>query len=182
MSAQSSHRTRANAIVTGEHGADATHRLPTGHFRVSRAHLELIERSAVERACEVRFGAYKPLGGYNNPLDGRDLGERELVVRVGYLLTREGGDLEEFDTQGGDSGPSDDNSVEDRAESDAKLLRDVIAWQPNWTGLTPYVIDCAPHPDGDVDAVELEDRVIRETRFIMTTRASLPDGSLTPAS
>lgn len=180
MSAQAGHRARVGALLTGTQVSDATHTLIAG-FTVSRSHLETLEASAIERACEVRFHAYRPLSGYNNPLDGRDLGERELVVRVGYLLTAEGGDAPLYDSLGGDSGASDDNSVEDRAESDAKLIRDVLGWQPNWSGLTPHVIDCAPAPDGDADLIWLPDRVIREIRFVLQTRASLPDASLAPA-
>lgn len=181
MSAQSAHRARVDALVKGTLVSDATHKLPAG-FTVSRSHLEQLEASAIERACEVRFGVYRPLGGYNNPLDGRDLGERTLTIRVGYLLTAEGGDAPLYDSLGGDSGPSDDNGVEDRAESDAKLIRDVLGWQPNWTGLSPTVIDCAPAPDGDPDLIVLPDRVIREVRFVLQTRASLPDSSLAPST
>lgn len=181
MSAQSAHRARAVALLTGTFGADGAHTLAPG-FKLARVRLELLEASALERACEVRFGPYRPLEGHNNPLGGRDLSARELVIRVGYLLTTEGGDASPYDAVGGDSGPSDADGVEDRQESDAKLIRDALSWQANWAGLTPHVMDCAPAPDGDPDPLELPDRVIREIRFVLFTRAALPDASLAPST
>ena len=178
MSVQSGHRARAEALVAGEFGT-SPRRLPTGHFRVTRRPLERLEKSAIERSAQVVFRPFRPFPEGNNPLTDRELGMRELVVRVGYLLTPTAGDGLTYDAQGGEPGASDLGSVEDRAETDAKLLRDVIGWQPSWTGQDPYVIDCAPDPEGDNDLIELEDRAIREVRFVLKTRAQLP-GSYGP--
>jgi hypothetical protein len=177
----SARRTRAEAIVTGEHGADATHTVPAG-FRIARTKLEQLEASALERSVQIHFGPYRPLAGYNNPLDGRDLSECDLTIRVGYLVTPEIGEGSPYEALGGDSGPSDDLSVEDRQEADAKILRDCIGWQGNWSGLTPHVIDVEPSADGDAEPIDAGDRVIREIRFVYRTRGSLPDATLYPRS
>lgn len=179
MAVQSAHRTRAHAILTEAYG-DSGHTLASGAFVVARKALERLERSAVERAVEVVFAGYKPLGGYNNPLDGRDLSTREVTVRVGYVLDEEG-DGAAWDRTGPDSGAADRDSVEDRAEMDAKLIRDALSWNPSWSGLDPEVIDCAPHPEGDPPLTVLSDRAIREVRFVLLTKATLP-GSYGPSA
>jgi len=171
VSVQSGHRARAEALVAGEFGTDPR-RLPTGHFIVSRRPLERLERSAIERKVQVVFKPFRPFPEGNNPLTGRELGTREVLFRVGYLLTPTAGDGLTYDAQGGDAGASDLGSVEDRAETDAKSLREVIGWQPSWTGQDPHVIDCAPELEGDNDLIVLEDRAIREVRFILKTRAA----------
>jgi hypothetical protein len=134
--------------------------------------LERLERSAVERSAQVVFRPFRAFPEGNNPLTGRELGTHELVVRVSYLLTPTAGDGPGYDAQGGESGASDLGSVEDRAETDAKLLREVVGWQPSWTGQDPHVIDCAPELEGDSDLIVLEDRAIREVRFVLKTRAT----------
>lgn len=179
-SAQSPHRARAEALVTGAAGV-APWAIPAGYFTVDRRPLETADLPAVERRCELTFGVSTPVGGYNNPRDGRDLRERLVTVRVGYRVTRRAGTGGAYETLGGDSGPSDPGSVADRAETDAALLRDALGWQPHWTGLDPLVIDCAPHPDGDPDPIELEDRVIREVRFVLFTCGTLPE-TLSPTT
>lgn len=178
MAVQSAHRAQAYAIACEGAGA-VGHTVTSGHFHRARIALERLEKSAIERAVQVVFAPYKPLGGYNNPLDGRDLSTRELHLRVGYVLEPEGSGTS-YDAGGQDSGAADLDAVTDRAEMDAKLLRDAVSWQGNWTGLDPHVIDCAPHPEGDPDLIELPDRVIRTVRFVMTTRALLP-GSYGPS-
>ena len=176
MSVQTPLRERAVALVTGAAGT-SPHAMPAGHLTMARAPLERVELSATEHACEVGFKSSRALGGYNNPFDGRNLSTHELVVRVAYVVTPGAGDFQSFETQGGDDGASDPRAVEDRGETDAVLLREVLGWQGNWTGLTPSVIDCAPHPEGDPDPVTDGSRVIRETRFLMTTGAASPSGA-----
>lgn len=179
-SAQSPHRARAEALLKGTAGTSPW-KIPEGYFTVDRRPLEAVEASAIERRCELVFGPSSPVGGYSNPRDGRDLRTRLVTVRVGYLVTRHAGDGEGFEGIGNDSGPSDPGSVSDRAETDAGAIRDAFGWQPNWTGLDPLVIDCAPHPDGDPDPIDLEDRLIREVRFVLFTCGTLPE-TLSPTT
>lgn len=179
-SAQSPHRARAEALLTGSAGTSPW-RVPASYFSVDRRPLEAVELGAIERRCELVFGPAAPVGGFNNPRDGRDLRVRRLTVRVGYLVTRRAGDGEAFEGIGNESGPSDPGSVADRAETDAGAIRDAFGWQPNWAALDPVVIDCAPDPDGDPDPIEFEDRVIREVRFVMITCGTLPE-TLSPTT
>lgn len=169
-SMQSDHRARVNAMLAEAYGASGR-ALPVGAFTIAHKPLEKLDRSGVERKAQVVFKPHRPFPEGNNPLTGRELGMRELVVRLGYVLEPEGNGVG-WDARGAESGAADRASVEDRGETDAKLLREVLGWQPNWTGLDPSVIDCAPHPEGDPDLIELPDRAIREVRFILKTRAT----------
>lgn len=179
MAVQSAHRTRAHAILTEAYG-DSGHTLASGAFVVARKALERMERSAVERAVEVVFSRYRSLPGHNNPCDNIDLYARDVTVRVGYVLDEEA-DGAAWDRTGPDSGAADRDSVEDRAEMDAKLIRDALSWNVSWDGLDPTVIDCQPDPSGDPPLIVLSDRAIREVRFILTAQATLP-GSYGPSA
>jgi len=123
------------------------------------------------------MAASAPLGGYQSPLDGRDLRESPLVVRVGYRYQPEG-DLD-AGVDAARLGGADRGSIEARASEDAALILAAVGWQPNWSGLDPVVIDCAPATAGWSLAFE-GDRAILTVPFTLTTRASFP-GSYGPA-
>jgi hypothetical protein len=55
-----------------------------------------------------------------------------------------------------------------------------MGWQPNWAGLDPVVIDCAPDPAGWALAFD-GDRAILTVPFVLTTRAAFP-GTRGPAT
>lgn len=166
------HRARAYALLDGSHGADADHTLTAGRFHRAHRPLEQIESSACERAVQVVIEPPTPTAGFNNPLDGRDLSTYPLVVRIAYVLTDAG---DGYDAGGEQSGPGTREAIEDRAHADLKAVRDVLGWQPNWTGLDPFVID--PAPDSAAPTVtEGDARVIYEQRLLLSTRATLPGG------
>lgn len=171
------HRERAHAILDGSHGVTSW-TITAGQF--TRAHSTVLaqEADACERVVDVRIPSVRPLAGYNNPCDGRDLSVATVIVRVAYVLT-ESGNLDTYDAVGGQSGGASPDEVESRASLDAQLITRSVGYQPNWSGLTPEVIDCAPSPDGWV--LELgDDRGILTVPFEMTFKAALP-GSYGPS-
>lgn len=171
------HRERAYAILDGSHGV-ATWNVTAGHF--TRAHSTVMaqEADACERVVDVRIPSSRPLAGYNNPLDGRDISVATVIVRVAYVLTRSG-NLDTYDALGAQSGGASPDEVESRASLDAQIITRSVGYQPNWSSLTPEVIDCAPAPEGC--ALELgDDRGILTVPFEMTYKAALP-GSYGPS-
>lgn len=177
MSYFAAHRTLALSLLTT--GAGATgYTITAGHLRRAAGDLATCEPDAVERAVEVELARSAALGGYQNPLDGRDLRESRLVVRVGYRLHDEGSLDASVDAA--QLGGADRGSIEDRASEDAALILAAVGWQPNWTGLDPAVIDCAPSDDGwSLDLAD--DRATLTVPFTLTTRATFP-GSYGPAA
>lgn len=177
MSLTAAHRQRAYDLLLGVDGvgvspftieAERFHRVPDPVDRVPI--------TGAERAVQVVIEPPEPLDGFNNPLSGRDLSAYPLTVRVSYVRTGQG---EVWDATGTQSGGADEDSIEDRAMMDGKLIREVIGWQPNWTGLDPFVIDCEPdaaRPKPSIDG----DRYVYEHIFSLKTRASLP-GSYGPS-
>lgn len=169
MALTAAHRTQAYALLTGDAGADAAHTIDRGRFVRAHRPLEELEQAACERAVQVVIGPPSPVGGYNNPLDGRDLSTYPVTVRIAYARTDAG---DAYDASGAQSGPGSVEAIEDRAHADLKALRDVLGWQPNWTGLDPVVIDCAPSDASPAPAVG-GDRAIYEQSFDLITRAGL---------
>lgn len=164
------HRSLALSILTTGAG-EVGHTITVGHFRLPADALTQCEPDAVERAVEVVLASSAPLGGYQNHLDGRDLRDSRLVVRVGYRYIADG----TLDS-GVDSarlGGADSDSVEDRASVDAALILASVSWQPSWSGLDPHVIDVAPSEDGWSVEV-LADRAILTVPFQLITRATFP--------
>lgn len=170
------HHARALAILTTEHG-ESGYTVPLGLLRLPAGELDTCEPDAIERAASASIPSSAPLGGYQNPLDGRDLRESPLVVRVGYRWHEEG-DLD-AGVDAAALGGADRESIEARASEDAATVIAAVGWQPNWSGLDPVVIDCAPDPAGWSLAFE-GDRAILTVPFVFTTRASFP-GSYGPA-
>lgn len=170
------HRERAYAILTDESGT-ATWTITRGHF--TRAHSTVLQHDAgaCERVVDVRIPLSRPLAGWNNPLDGRDLSVATMLVRVAYVLT-ESGSLDTYDAAGAQSGGANLDEVESRASLDAQLVTRSVGYQPNWSSLTPEVIDCAPASEGWALEVS-EDRAILTVPFDITYRAALP-GSYGP--
>jgi len=171
------HLERALAILTTEHG-ESGYTVPLGLLRLPAGELDTCEPDAVERAASASIPSSAPLGGYQNPLDGRDLRESPLVVRVGYRWHEEG-DLD-AGVDAAALGGADRESIEARASEDAATVIAAVGWQPNWSGLDPVVIDCAPDPAGWSLAFE-GDRAILTVPFVFTTRAAFP-GTRGPAT
>lgn len=176
---QTDHRERAYRLLEGLEGVEGW-AIPPGQYHRAdpRTTLEHHDLGSLERAVEVRLRGAKPMGGVpHNPLCGRALVETRLLVRVGYVLTGAGDDS---DTQGEQSGAATLDAIEDRAAQDAHEISARVGYKPNWTGLTPSVIDCAPAIEGLPDPIVLADRVIQEVWFVLKTRAALP-GDYGPA-
>jgi hypothetical protein len=100
--------------------------------------------------------------------------EQTLDVRIAYLRGESGDGMgpDPAEAEGEASGGAVLDAVEDRAETDADVVRSTLGWQPNWSGLTPTVIDCAPVDEDDVQV--LPDRVIRTVRFRLLTWGAIP--------
>ena len=176
---QTDHRERAYRLLEGLEGVEGW-AIPPGQYHRAdpRTTLEHHDLGSLERAVEVRLRGAKPMGGVpHNPLCGRALVETRLLVRVGYVLTGAGDDS---DMQGEQSGAATLEAIEDRAAQDADQIEARVGYQPNWTGLDPHVIDCAPLPAGRPELIVLPDRCIQEIPFVLTTRTVLP-GSYGPA-
>lgn len=176
---QTDHRERAYRLLEGLEGVEGW-AIPPGQYHRAdpRTTLEHHDLGSLERAVEVRLRGAKPMGGVpHNPLCGRALVETRLLVRVGYVLTGAGDDS---DMQGEQSGAATLDGVEDRAAQDAHEISARLGYQPQWTGLDPHVIDCAPSVEGIPDPIVLPDRVIQEVLFVLKTRAVLP-GDYGPA-
>lgn len=163
------HLTRAGELVTGASGTSPWI-VPAGLFTLASGALESCAQDGAERPVELFLRPGRPLGGYQNPMDGRDLQETPLVVRVSYALTHAG---DVWNASGAQSGAGTRGAISTRAAQDAKTMRDALGWQPNWTGLDPHVMDCVP-PQDPAAVTELGDRVIYELVFTLRTRASLP--------
>lgn len=172
------HLARALAILTEEYG-ESGQTVPLGHFGLPSGDLDTSEPDAVERRVEVEIPGSAPLGGYQNPLAGRDLRVSDLVVRVGYRHHPEGGADEGVDARG--LGGATTRAVQARASEDAALVLAAVGWQPNWSGLDPAVIDCAPAPAGWSVTAPSEGRVFLTVPFVLTTRATFP-GAYGPAA
>lgn len=171
------HRARALAILTTNHG-ETGYTVPLGLLRLPAGDIATCEPDAAERAAEVELSQSAPLGGYQNPLDGRDLRVSPLVVRVGYRWHEEG-DLD-AGVDAASLGGADRGSIEARASEDAATIAAAMGCQPNWSGLDPVVIDCAPDPAGWALAFD-GDRAILTVPFVLTTRAAFP-GTRGPAA
>lgn len=171
------HIARAMALLTEQYG-ETGHTIPLGHLRLVAGDLATCEPDACERGAEASIPSSAPLGGYQNPLDGRDLRESPLVVRIGYRWHEEG-DLD-AGVDASRLGGADRRSIEARASEDAALVLVAVGHQPNWSGLAPTVIDCAPATAGW--SIDFEgDRALLTVPFVMTTRADFP-GSYGPAT
>lgn len=174
MAFLATHRERAYAILCDGAG-DVGHTITAGIFRRAWSTAEDVEAPAAERVVELLDGVTRPVAGYNNPLDGRDISVTSFAVRVAYLL-HEGGDLDTYDAAGAQSGGASHDAIRARAGADAKIISDAFGWLPSWTaaGLAPTVIDVAPDPDG-VGAVDIQDdRALLVVPFLMMYRADLP--------
>lgn len=176
MSLTAAHRQRAYDLLLGAAGT-SPFALEAGRFHRAPDPVDRVAVTAAERPVQVVIGRARPINGFNNPLDGRDLSTYALTVRVAYILTGQG---EQWDTSGEQSGGADEDSIEDRAATDCKAILDCLGWQPHWTGLDPVVIDCAPSAE-QPEATVLGDRYVYEVRFDLHTRASLPDSAHAPA-
>lgn len=165
------HLARFRAILAEQHG-ESGHTIPLGHFRLPAATLDEVEPDAAERAVDVRLGASAPLGGYQNPLDGRDLRVTDVTVRVGYTYHAEGSLDDAADARA--FGGASRDALEARASEDAALILAAVGWQPNHAGLDPAVIDCAPDPRGWVLDGPADGRAILAVPFVLTTRATFP--------
>lgn len=172
-------RVRVVGLVEGSAGATGW-TIPAARFHVDVRNLEVLERTAIERAVNVHIDQPKPMEPINT-LSGYGLYTRRLRVRVGYVLT-ESGDAGTFEVSGDQSGSSSQPAVEDRADEDGIELRAVIGSLRNWSGLAGVeIIDIAPgEPDGD--GVEmLSDRAVATHVFVVKSRDALP-GALGPAA
>ena len=173
------HAARALELLTVAAG-EAGYTIPLGRFRLPAGELETCEPDAAERAVAVSIPSSAPLGGYQNPLDGRDLRESPLVVRVAYRWHEEG-DLD-AGVDAASLGGADRRSIEARASEDAALVQAAVGHQPNWSGLDPVVIDCAPDPAGwELSDEPVNGRLVLTVPFTLTTRADSP-GSYGPAT
>lgn len=175
---QTDHRERAYRLLEGLEGVEGW-AIPPGQYHRAdpRTTLEHHDLGSLERAVRIVLRQREPIGGFNNPYDGRGLFTQPLIVRVGYVLTGAGDDS---DMQGEQSGAATLEAIEDRAAQDADQIEARVGYQPNWTGLDPHVIDCAPLPAGRPELIVLPDRCIQEIPFVLTTRTVLP-GSYGPA-
>lgn len=167
------HRARGYAILCDAYGDDGW-TIPAGHFHRAARRLEKLEQGACERAVQIETGPALAVGGYNNPLDGRDLSTYPVAVRVAYVLTERGDD---YDAPGAESGAATLEAIEDRANLDLKWIRDRFGRQGHWTGLDPTVIDPAPLPEATREV--LADRVIYTQPFTFTTKTTLPGSHTT---
>lgn len=172
------HLARALAILTEEHGESGS-TVPLGHFGLPSGDLETSEPDAVERRVEVEIAGSAPLGGYQNPIAGRDIRVSEMLVRVGYRHHHEGGADAGIDARA--LGGATTRAVQARASEDAALILAALGHEPNWSGLDPHVIDCAPDPAGWSTSAPLEGRVFLTVPFVLTTRATFP-GAYGPAA
>lgn len=181
MSVQATHRTRAYAMLCEAYGATGW-TITAGRFhRGTGQTLEAAARDACERMVEVRFGVRRPVTGSggsgsarHNPIDARGVFEQTLDVRIAYLRGESGDGMgpDPAEAEGEASGGAVLDAVEDRAETDADVVRSTLGWQPNWSGLTPTVIDCAPVDEDEME--RLPDRVIRTVRFRLLTWGAIP--------
>lgn len=172
------HLERFRAILTAEYG-ESGYTVPLGHFRLPAASLEEIEPDACERAVDVRLGGSAPLGGYQNPITGRDLRVTDVTVRVGYSYHAEGGADDGVAAR--NLGGATLDALDMRASEDAAVILGAVSWQPNFASLDPHVIDVAPDPRGWSLADVSDRRAILSVPFIMTTRATFP-GSYGPST
>lgn len=167
------HRARGYAILCDAAG-DAGWTIPAAHFHRAGRPLETLEQGACERAVQIEVGPAAAVGGYNNPIDGRDLSTYPVAVRVAYVRTERGDD---YDAPGAESGAATVEAIEDRASLDLKWIRDRFGRQAHWTGLDPEVID--PAPLGEPTREVLDDRVIYTQPFLFTTKTTLPGSHTT---
>lgn len=166
----STHLDRFRAILTAAYG-ETGYTIALGHFRLPAGTLATAEPDAVERAVEVRLGASQTVGGAPTPLHGRDLRETAVAVRVGYRYHDEGSLDASVDARS--LGGANLDALDARASEDAAMILGAVGWQPNFAGLDPEVIDCAPDPRGW--ALEAsDDRAILTVPFVLTTRATFP--------
>lgn len=165
------HVQRALAILTAAHG-DTDVAIPLGHFRLPAGDLETAEPDASERAVDASIPSSAPLGGHNNPLDGREFRTSPLLVRVAYRHHAEGTLDDGVDARL--LGGATRTGIEARASEDAALIERAVGWQPNWVGLDPAVIDCAPGPEGWALTDPIDGRMTLVVPFILTTRATSP--------
>jgi hypothetical protein len=168
---------RVRAILTTGYG-ETGYTIALGHFRLPPGSLNAAEPDASERAVEVRLGDSQPVGGSQNPLHGRDLRETAFAVRVGYLHRDEGSLDAGVDARV--LGGASLDALDARASSDAAVILGAVGWQPNFAGLDPEVIDCAPDPRGWALTVD-DSRGVLTVPFVLTTRATFP-GAYGPSS
>ena len=165
------HLDRFRALLASNYG-ETGYTIPLGHFRLPGASLDEIEPDACERAVDVRLGISQPLGGAQNPLHGRDIRETAITVRVAYAYHAEGSADDGVDARY--LGGATLDALDMRASEDAALILAAVGWQPNFSGLDPHVIDCAPDPRGWVLADVADRRAILSVPFVLTTRATFP--------
>lgn len=167
----SDHLTRALAILTEGYG-ETGYTVDLDHFALPSGDLDTSEPDAIERRVEAEVAGSAPLGGYQNPIAGRDIRVSDLVVRVGYRHHPEGGADASVDARS--LGGATTRAVQARASQDAALILAAVGWQPNWASLDPVVIDCAPDPAGWATSPPVEGRVFLTVPFVLTTRAAFP--------
>jgi hypothetical protein len=165
---------RVLALLTD--GAGSEHVIPAGRFRVPAGDVATCEPDACERAVSVDIGRSRALSGISSRLDGRDLRQTEVTVRVGYRLVDDGTLDQSVDASA--LGGADALSIDERASVDAHAIVASLSSLVNLGATDPAVLDLAADEWFTENA---QDRVILLIPFVLTTRASFP-GTYGPAA
>jgi len=160
-------RSHVEALLTGASGTGYTLAADRFHLVSQDETITSHPAHSIERAVEVVLGDAEPLVE-RNPYDGFDLVRLALTVRVGYALTRAGGDLVEGLTE--QHGSATTGSVRDRALTDYLDVVRVLTWPDNRGSLDPAVI--AILAEAAYELEESEDRVVLSIPFRLDVRVT----------
>lgn len=168
---------RLRAILT--EGAGSEYVITAGRFHRVASDVERCEPDAVERAVDLVVGRSTAVSGISSRIDGRDIRQTELAVRVGYRFIPEGSldDLVDAAALGG----ATRDAIYERASSDAAVVIAACSSLVNIGSTDPSVIDLSDLYEKGWELDSREDRALLIVPFVLTTRATFP-GSYGPAA
>ncbi len=175
MSDTANIRARIRALLAGTAGSSPfTIAAARGFSPVGNGEtLEQVPTTALERRFEVQFRDTDPLFR-PDPMARRRYDAYTLTIRVGYVV---GNATLTYDANGMESGSSDLESVEDRAQGDRRDIE-------NCLGCGSSVLDCLPlgTSAGGGGLVVFPDRAILSVQFLCKVFSAIPNAASTPST
>lgn len=116
-------------------GSDSA--IPKG--RLSKKGSSVVTESGSELVCSLTFGGLSEFDDGVNPMDGFFISKRTMSVEINQQMTMAGEDFETEHTESTDAGTIE--SITDRLEEHAHLIRSAFTRVDNWAGLTPHLFN-----------------------------------------